>query len=127
MVTVIDYYSRYLLACHLMLFQNAIMVTSGLNNAVGEATRLHGMPMEPPRSVTDNGSVFTSRQFQESIADGFEHFRTRDRTHEQLGLLERFQATLKREEIHWYTYDGPDDAHTKLREFQDRYKYKCPR
>ena len=120
-VTVIDYYSRYLLACHLTPFQNAIAVTSGLNIAVEEATRLHGTPTEMPRLVTDNGSVFISRQFQESIADEFEHFRTRYRTPEQLGLLERFHATLKREEIHWNTYEGPDDARTKLKEFQDRY------
>ena len=47
--------------------------------------------------------------------------RTRYRTPQQLGLLERFHQTLKREEVYWQLYDNPQDAREKLDAFRERY------
>ena len=43
--------------------------------------------------------------------------RTRYRTPEQLGLLERFHRTLKEEEVYWQLYRSPSEAREKLEAF----------
>ncbi len=120
-VTVIDYYSRYLLACHLTSSYSAPEVSGAIERAVQEAERLHGKLEKLPFLVTDNGSCFLARHFQKAISQRFQHVRTRYRTPQQLGLLERFHQTLKREEVYWQLYEHPQDAREKLVAFQERY------
>lgn len=120
-VTVIDYYSRYLLACHLTSSYSAPEVSAAIDLAIEEAERLHGKLEKMPFLVTDNGSCFLARHFQKAIRDKFRHVRTRYRTPQQLGLLERFHQTLKREEVYWQLYDNPQDAREKLTAFRKRY------
>ena len=50
----------------------------------------------------------------------------RIRTPQQLGLLERFHQTLKREEVYWQLYDSPADAREKLAQFRERYNAVRP-
>ena len=52
-VTVIDYYSRYLLTCHFTPSYRAAHVTAAL-----DAARLHGPLVKSPFLVTDNGPSF---------------------------------------------------------------------
>src|SRR5690606_24298259 len=66
-VTVIDYYSRYLLACHFTPSYRAADVTVALDAARAEAERLHGPLEKIPFLVTDNGSSFLARTFQRHI------------------------------------------------------------
>lgn len=120
-VTVIDYYSRYLLACHLTPFQNALSVGHALDLARAEAERLHGPLEREPTLVTDNGSCFLAHKFQKRLEGRFSHVRIQYRTPQQLGLLERFHATLKKEEVYWRLYDGPKHARQCLDEFRQRY------
>ena len=125
-VTVIDYYSRYLLALHLTASYSASEVTRAMDLAVAEAERLHGPLEKNPFLVTDNGSSFLAKRFQAHIKGQFAHVRTRYRTPQQLGLLERFHQTLKREEVYWQLYDSPQDARDKLAAFRDRYNQIRP-
>jgi len=120
-VTVIDYYSRYLLSCHLTPSYSAPEVSAAIELAVKEAERLCGKLETVPFLVTDNGSCFLARHFQKAIKERFRHVRTRYRTPQQLGLLERFHQTLKREEVYWQLYEHPQDAREKLAAFRDRY------
>jgi transposase InsO family protein len=120
-VTVIDYFSRYLLAIHLSSSFDAASLIVGVEKAKAEAERLHGPLARRPTLVTDNGSSFLSRRFQEHIAGSLEHVRTRYRTPEQLGLLERFHRTLKAEEVYWHLYASPQEAREKLDGFRQRY------
>ena len=120
-VTVIDYYSRYLLACHLTFSYSASEVTAALKLAREEAERLGGPLAKPPVLVTDNGPSFLARRFREFAKETFEHVRIRYRTPTQLGLLERFHRTLKEEEIYWRLYDSPSHARQCLAEFRTRY------
>lgn len=120
-VTVIDYYSRYLLACHLTPSYSAPEVSAAIDLAVQEAERLHGTLGKMPFLVTDNGSCFLARHFQKTMQGRFQHVRTRYRTPQQLGLLERFHQTLKREEVYWQLYDNPQHAREQLSAFRDRY------
>lgn len=125
-VTVIDYYSRYLLALHLTDSYSAAQATVALDQARAEATRLHGPLTKPPFIVTDNGSSFISRRFARHVADDFTHVRIAYRTPTQLGLLERFHQTLKREEVYWQLYDSPAHARECLAAFRARYNTLRP-
>lgn len=125
-VTVIDYYSRYLLACHLTPSYSAPEVSAAVELARQEAERLHGPLDKLPFLVTDNGSCFLARRFQSAIKEKFRHVRTQYRTPQQLGLLERFHQTLKREEVYWQLYDSPQDAREKLDAFRGRYNEVRP-
>ena len=106
-VTVIDYYSRYLLACHLTPSYSAAETAYALKIAREEAERIGGPLVKRPFLVTDNGPSFLARRFTAFVKDQFSHVRIQYRTPQQLGLLERFHATLKTEEVYWRLYDHP--------------------
>lgn len=125
-VTVIDYFSRYLLALHLSPSFDAASLIVGIEKAKAEAERLHGPLARRPTLVTDNGSSFLSRRFQQFITSSLDHVRTRYRTPEQLGLLERFHRTLKTEEVYWHLYGSPQEAREKLDTFRQRYNEVRP-
>ena len=95
-VTVVEDYSRDLLACHYPWNHTAAEVNRTLGIACAEVQRLHGGFEKVPLLVTDNGSSFMARQFQEQILGLFGHVRIAYRAPAQLGLLERFHQTLKR-------------------------------
>lgn len=120
-VTVIDYYSRYLLACHLTASYSAAAVGKAIDLARARAEALHGKLERPPFLVTDNGPSFIAKRFRAHIGEDFSHVRIRYRTPTQLGLLERFHQTLKSEEVYWQLYDNPGHCRDCLAAFQQRY------
>ena len=71
--------------------------------------------------MTDNGSNFLARRFQRHIKGLLNQVRTRYRTPQQLGLLERFHQTLKQEEVYWDLYRSPGEARDRLVAFRQRY------
>jgi putative transposase len=125
-ITVIDYYSRYLLAAHLTNSYSAMEATVALDQAKQEAQRIHGPLTRPPFIVTDNGPSFTARRFVRHVAEDFSHVRIAYRTPTQLGLLERFHRTLKQEEVYWRLYESPADARRCLGAFRERYNTRRP-
>ena len=125
-MTVIDYYSRYLLACHFTASYSARDVTVALDRARAEAQRLHGPLRRTPFLVTDNGSSFIARAFRQHIDGQYAHVRIQYRTPTQLGLLERFHQTLKTEEVYWKLYANPAEARASLETFRDRYNQVRP-
>ena len=125
-VTVIDYYSRYLLACHLTSSYSAIEVIGALKVARAEAERLCGPLAKTPFLVTDNGPSFIARRFAKHLEGRYSHVRIRYRTPTQLGLLERFHRTLKTEEVYWRMYDSPSHCRECLEEFRVRYNGRRP-
>ena len=54
-MTVIDYYARYLLACHLTYSYSAVEVAQGLKQARAEAERIcqHSLETDPPTIMTN--------------------------------------------------------------------------
>jgi putative transposase len=117
-----------LLACSLTDSFSAAEVKIGLDRARAEAARIHGSGLaKPPTLVTDNGVSFTARAFGAHLhALGIAHVRIRYRTPQQLGLLERFHAVLKQEEVYWNLYDNPADCRAKLEIFRQRYNTVRP-
>lgn len=121
-VTVIDYFSRYLLACHLTPSYSAGDCVIAFNVALDEAERMSGYRPDKVTLVTDNGSSFIARRFKQMIKEkGFDHARIRYRTPTQLGLLERFHGTLKKEEVYWNIYESPAQARRSLEEYRTKY------
>lgn len=120
-VTVIDYYSRYLLAVHLTPSYSALAATEGLALARAEAERLSGPLKRPPFLVTDNGSSFIAKRFVAFTKTDYRQVRIQYRTPTQLGLLERFHRTLKEEEVYWRLYESAAHARECLAEFRERY------
>ena len=125
-VTVIDYYSRYLLACHFTPSYRAADVNAALDTARTEAERLHGALTTTPFLVTDNGPSFLARAFRRHIDGDYTHIRIAYRTPTQLGLLERFHQTLKTEEVYWKLYTSPGEARQSLEAFRRRYNEVRP-
>ena len=125
-VTVIDYFSRYLLALHLSPSNDAGALMVAVDDAIAEVERLHGSLQRVPILVTDNGSNFLARKFREHIDGVLCQVRTRYRTPQQLGLLERFHQTLKQEEIYWDIYRSPAQARDRLDTFRQRYNQVRP-
>ncbi len=125
-VTVIDYYSRYLLAAHLTDSYSAAEAILALKLAREEAERMTGPLKKRPFLVTDNGCSFIAKKFRKFIKGSYEHVRIRYRTPTQLGLLERFHKTLKVEEVYWRLYDNPAHCRTCLKEFRARYNGRRP-
>ena len=79
-VTVIDYYSRYLLACYFTPSYRALDVNAAVDVARAEAERLHGPLAKNPFLVTDNGSSFLARAFRRHIDGDYTHVRIAYRT-----------------------------------------------
>jgi transposase InsO family protein len=124
--TVIDYFSRYLLALHLSPNNNAIALTAAVDRAIAEAERIHGPLERAPTLVHDNGSNFLARRFQTHIVGVLDSVRIRYRTPQQIGLLERFHQTLKQEEVYWEIYRSPAAARDRLAAFRQRYNEVRP-
>lgn len=125
-VTVIDYFSRYLLALHLSPSNDAVALTVAIDQAMTEAERWHGPLTRQPTLVTDNGSNFLAKRFRRHIDGRLEQVRTRYRTPQQLGLLERFHQTFKQEEIYWEIYRSPAEARDGMAAFHQRYNRVRP-
>ncbi len=88
---------------------------------LAEAEKLHGPLERPPTLVTDNGSNSLARRFQRHIKGVLSQVRTRCRTLQQLGLLERFHQTLKQEEVYGDIYRSPGEARDRPVAFHQRY------
>ena len=116
-VTVMDYYSRYLLNCHLTSSHSALEIVNLLTLAREEAARICGPLSKRLFLVTDNGSSLIARRFVDFVGDKYSHVRIRYRTPQQLGLLERFHRTLKTEDVYWRLYNNPQHARGCLAEF----------
>lgn len=134
-ITVIDYYSRYLLALHFTHSYSALEASTALRLAVAEAERARGPLTGPVFLVTDNGPSFIAGRFRDTLeavriaatgVGALSHVRIGYRMPTQLGLLERFHETLKREEVYWNLYADPRDARQKLEVFHERYNVARP-
>jgi len=134
-ITVIDYYSRYLLAVYLTHSYSAAEAAKALRLAVTEAQRCHGPLQKPVFLVTDNGPSFIARRFRQELeslrigatgVSAFSQVRIGYRMPVQLGLLERFHETLKYEEVYWDLYQDPHHARGRLALFHERYNLARP-
>jgi putative transposase len=116
---VVDYAAKLCLACQANGTQTARDAIAVIEAAIAEAEELLGRPLEQecldPESgelhplviVSDNGPAYKSDRFQTFIASRAEltHVRTKHRSPETNGVIERFYGSLKYE--HLYRLEVP--------------------
>jgi len=112
-----DRFSRYLLVSHYTESYRAAERVRAMQLALEEGQKLHGeLPANQVRLVTDNGSSFTARVFQEFLGRVrvFRHVRVSYRSPELIGLIERFHRTLKEEHLWPAVYETDLQARGEL-------------
>ena len=124
MVTVLDDYSRFILAWRLQVD----MTTPSLIEVIQDAIDLTGMtdvPVEDrTRLLSDNGSGYVSRLFREYLQlVGIRHVLAAPYHPQTNGKLERYHQTLKRD-VNQLPYDVPRELEVAIGKFVDFYNYR---
>jgi len=122
-----DRFSRYLLVSHYTESYRAAERVRAMQLALEEGQKLHGeLPANQVRLVTDNGSSFTARVFQEFLGRVrvFRHVRVSYRSPELIGLIERFHRTLKEEHLWPAVYETDLQAREELAGYVEFYNQR---
>jgi len=124
MVTVLDDFSRFILAWRLQVD----MTTPSLIEVVQDAVDLTGMtdvPIEDrTRLLSDNGSGYVSGLFREYLQlVGIRHVLAAPYHPQTNGKLERYHQTLKRD-VNQLPYDVPRELEIAIGKFVDFYNYR---
>jgi putative transposase len=118
LATVLDDYSRYIIAWELSTNMESAdamrIVNKALHNAgISETNR--------PRLLSDNGSCYISNEFQKFIDDNdMKHVRGAPYHPQTQGKIERYHRTMKNV-VKLENYFFPDDLRAKLKAFVDYY------
>jgi putative transposase len=124
MVTVLDDFSRFILAWRLQVD----MTTPSLIEVVQDAVDLTGMTdvqvEDRTRLLSDNGSGYVSRLFKEYLQlVGIRHVLAAPYHPQTNGKLERYHQTLKRD-VNQLPYDVPRELEVAIGKFVDFYNYR---
>lgn len=119
LITVLDGYSRYVVAHDLRSHMSEYDVEVIIQQAK------EAFPDARPRIISDNGPQFISKDFKEFIRNsGFTHVRTRPYYPQSNGKLEKFHGTIKSEEIRRQSYISLEDARKRIAGYIDHYNTK---
>ena len=124
MVTVMDDFSRFILAWRLQID----MTSASLIEVVQDAIDLTGMTdvrvEDRTRLLSDNGSGYISRLFREYLQlVGIRHILAAPYHPQTNGKLERYHQTLKRD-VNQLPYDVPRELEIAIGEFVDFYNHR---
>ena len=124
MVTVMDDFSRFILAWRLQVD----MTSRSLIEVVQDAVDLTGMTdvevEDRTRLLSDNGSGYVSRLFREYLQlVGIRHILAAPYHPQTNGKLERYHQTLKRD-VNQLPYDVPRKLEVAIGEFVDFYNHR---
>ena len=123
LVTVMDDYSRFILAHRLQ----RDMTSDSFIEVVQEAVDRTGMTEVPvadrTRLLSDNGSGYVSRAFRDYLKlVGIRHIRAAPFHPQTNGKLERYHQTVKRD-VNQIPYEVPSDLQAALSTFVSYYNY----
>ena len=121
---VVDYFSRYALVCYLSPSHTAEDLKGALNRAIFEAGRILGKCCFPEEMilVTDNGPAMKAKSFKKYIKDSiFRHIFARGHHPQTIGMLERFNESLKYERIYRREYKDPVEASQDIEAYRVKY------
>lgn len=122
--TVMDDYSRYILACELCTNMGSVDVQRVVDQAIETAGVAHVTIVHRPRLLTDNGSCFVSREFGEFLkARGLAHVRTKPFHPMTQGKIERYHRSMKNL-IKLDNYYTPEELTAQLAAFVDHYNHR---
>jgi len=124
LVTVMDDYSRFILAWKLQ----RDMATDSLIDVVQEAVDATGMTEVPvedrTRLLSDNGPGYVSRAFRDYLhLVGIRHILAAPFHPQTNGKLERYHRTIK-QEVNQVPYEQPSQLERALADFVDYYNFR---
>jgi Transposase and inactivated derivatives len=123
LVTVMDDYSRFILAWKLQKDMSANSLIEVVQEAV-DATGMTDVPVEDrTRLLSDNGAGYVSRTFREYLSlVGIEHILAAPYHPQTNGKLERYHRSIKRE-VNQLPYELPSQLEQAIADFVDYYNY----
>jgi len=121
LVTVMDDYSRYILAWKLQTDMAADSLIEVVQQAV-DATGMTEVPVEDrTRLLSDNGAGYVSRAFRDYLSlVGIRHILSAPFHPQTNGKVERYQGSLKRE-VNQLPYEFPSQLDKAIADFVDYY------
>jgi transposase InsO family protein len=124
LVTVMDDYSRFILAWKLQTDMTADSLIEVVQLAV-DATSMTEVPVEDrTRLLSDNGSGYVSRAFRDYLhLVGIHHILASPFHPQTNGKLERYHQSIK-QEVNQLPYEMPADLEQAIAEFADYYNYR---
>jgi transposase InsO family protein len=124
LVTVMDDYSRFILAWKLQKDMSANSLIEVVQEAV-DATGMTDVPVEDrTRLLSDNGAGYVSRTFRDYLRlVGIGHILAAPYHPQTNGKVERYQQSLKRE-VNQLPYEAPSQLEQAIADFVDYYNYR---
>jgi len=126
---ILDYYSRYVLACLIRDSHTADELIAALEMAKAESVRVLGDECFPEEVllVSDQGPAMKSKRFRKYIDNSiFKHIFARGHHPQTIGMLERFNQSQKYERIYRREYTDPIDAELDLENYRIKYNTYRP-
>ncbi len=123
LVTVMDDYSRFILAWKLQKDMSANSLIEVVQEAV-DATGMTDVPVEDrTKLLSDNGPGYVSRAFRDYLhLVGIGHILAAPFHPQTNGKVERYQQSLKRE-VNQLPYEAPGQLDKAIADFVDYYNY----
>jgi transposase InsO family protein len=124
LVTVMDDYSRFILAWKLQKDMSANSLIEVIQEAV-DATGMTDVPIEDrTKLLSDNGAGYVSRAFRDYLnLVGIGHILAAPFHPQTNGKVERYQQSLKRE-VNQLPYELPSQLEKAIADFVDYYNYR---
>ncbi len=124
LVTVMDDYSRFILAWKLQKDMSANSLIEVVQEAV-DATGMTDVPVEDrTKLLSDNGPGYVSRAFRDYLhLVGIRHILSAPFHPQTNGKVERYQQSLKRE-VNQIPYELPSQLDKAIADFVDYYNYR---
>ena len=124
LATILDDFSRYVIAWELRQGMTAEDVTSVLDLAV-ERAGVEGVPAaRRPRLLSDNGSAYISGELRDYLENrGMDHTRGRPYHPMTQGKIERYHRSMKNV-VTLRNYTIPQDLEAEIRRFVDYYNHR---
>jgi transposase InsO family protein len=124
LVTVMDDYSRFILAWKLQKDMSANSLIEVVQEAV-DATGMTDVPVEDrTRLLSDNGAGYISRAFRDYLRlVGIGHIKAAPFHPQTNGKVERYQQSLKRE-VNQLPYELPSQLERAIAHFVDYYNHR---
>ena len=124
LVTVMDDYSRFILAWKLQKDMSANSLIEVIQDAV-DATGMADVPVEDrTKLLSDNGAGYVSRSFRDYLhLAGIRHILAAPFHPQTNGKLERYHQSIKRE-VNQILYEFPGQLEKAIAKFVDYYNYR---
>ena len=124
LVTVMDDYSRFILAYKLQRDMTADSLIEVVQDAVDRTGMAEVPAADRTRLLSDNGSGYVSRAFRDYLSlVGIKHILAAPYHPQTNGKLERYHQTLKRD-VNQVPYEMPSDLEEALEAFVNYYNHR---